>query len=68
LLKVIDKVKPGSVDWKKKVEKKTNFKIGKVHNANYCVDLGKEMKFVLIGIGGVDLVDGNKKLTLAYVW
>jgi len=26
------------------------------------------MGFVLIGIGGIDLVDGNKKLTLAYVW
>ena len=26
------------------------------------------MGFSLVGIGGVDLVDGNKKLSLALVW
>jgi len=26
------------------------------------------MGFTLVGIGGVDLVDGNKKLSLALVW
>jgi len=39
-----------------------------VENANYAVVLGKQLKFSLVGIGGVDIVDGNKKLILGLVW
>lgn len=67
LLKVLDRVEPGCVDWKK-VEMKPNHRIKKNHNANYAVDIGKNMKFSLVGIGGIDLVDGNKKLALALIW
>ena len=67
LLKVIDRVQPNLVVWKK-AELKPTIKLKKIHNANYAVDLGKLMKFSLVGIGGVDLVDGNKKLSLAYIW
>jgi plastin-1 len=67
LLKVIDYVEPGSVNWKK-VEMKPNNRFKKLSNNNYAVDLGKEMGFSLVGIGGVDIVDGNKKLILALVW
>jgi hypothetical protein len=37
-------------------------------NCNYAVDLGKEVKFSLPGIGGADLYDGNPTLTLGLVW
>jgi len=67
LLKVIDFISPGSVSWNK-VEKQPNNKFKKVSNDNYAVDLGKKMKFSLVGIGGSDIVDGNKKLLLAFVW
>lgn len=67
LLKVMDRVQPGIVDWAK-VERKVNNKFKRVHNCNYVVVLGKEMRFSLVGIGGVDIVDGNKKLVLALVW
>ncbi len=67
LLKVLDRVEPGSVDWKK-VELKPNHRIKKIHNANYAVEIGKNMKFSLVGIGGIDLVDGKKKLALALIW
>ncbi len=67
LLKVIDRVQPGIVDWKK-AESKPSIRLKKIHNANYAIELGKQMKFSLVGIGGIDLVDGNKKLTLAYIW
>lgn len=67
LLKVLDRVEPGCVDWKK-VEMKPNHRIKKNTNANYAVEIGKNMKFSLVGIGGIDLVDGNKKLTLALIW
>lgn len=67
LLRVIDKVEPGSVSWKS-VEMKPNNKFKKVGNCNYVVVLGKQLKFSLVGIGGSDIVDGNKKLLLALVW
>lgn len=67
LLKVIDYISPGMVSWSK-VEKQPNNKFKKVANDNYAVVLGKQMKFSLVGIGGSDICDGNKKLLLAFVW
>lgn len=59
------------VDWNK-VNKPPYPKMGtnmkKLENCNYAVDLGKEAKFSLVGIGGQDLFDGNHTLTLALVW
>ena len=34
-------------------------------NCCYAVELGKKMNFVLVGIEGNDIVQGNKMLTLA---
>lgn len=48
------------------LEPKSRFK--KVENANYVVDLGKQMNFTLINVGGLDIVDGSKKLILAIIW
>jgi plastin-1 len=60
-------VQPGIVSWRKvNLNPKNKFK--KVANCNYAVVLGKQMKFSLVGIGGVDVLDGNKKLILAIVW
>jgi len=69
LLRVMDKIEPGIVDWKK-VEKKPDNKFKKIANDNIAVDLGKGNKFKLslVGIGGSDIADGNKKLLLAFVW
>ena len=39
----------------------------KVENANYVVQLSKTMKFSLVGVGGVDIVDCNKKTILAII-
>jgi plastin-1 len=68
ILRVMDKVQPGIVDWKQVNQKLPLNKFKKVENCNYAVDLGKQMKFSLVGIGGTDLVDGNQTLTLALVW
>lgn len=60
------------VDWNRRVNKPPYSKIGnnmrKLENCNYAVDLGKEAKFSLVGIGGQDLRGGNSTLTLALVW
>jgi len=68
LLKVIDKIEPGSVKWKRKVERKPNNRFKKLSNCNYAVDLGKQMKLSLVGVGGSDITDRNKKLILGFVW
>eukprot|EP01091_Cochliopodium_minus_P019084 TRINITY_DN790_c0_g1_i1.p1 TRINITY_DN790_c0_g1~~TRINITY_DN790_c0_g1_i1.p1 ORF type:complete len:529 (-),score=150.72 TRINITY_DN790_c0_g1_i1:98-1684(-) len=68
LIKVIDAIEgKGFVDWKK-VDKNPNNKFKKVANNNYAVDLGHELKFSLVNIQGSDIVDGNKTLTLGFVW
>eukprot|EP01006_Ploeotia_vitrea_P043468 TRINITY_DN66736_c4_g1_i1.p1 TRINITY_DN66736_c4_g1~~TRINITY_DN66736_c4_g1_i1.p1 ORF type:complete len:1435 (+),score=915.85 TRINITY_DN66736_c4_g1_i1:78-4382(+) len=68
LLRVMDKIKAGCVNWKK-VELKANNKFKKVANCNYVIDLGKgEFKFALVNIGGLDILNGNKKLTLSLIW
>jgi plastin-1 len=48
------------------LEVKSRFKA--VENANYVVDLAKMLKFSMINVGGLDIVDGNKKLILAIIW
>ena len=71
----MDFIQPGIVDWKKRVV--TQDKMSKMDaqrfmeilaNCNYAVELGKEMGFILVGIGGSDIRDGNKMLTLALIW
>jgi len=68
LLRIMDKINPGCVDWSKVNTKEPLNKFKKVENCNYAVVIGKQMKFSLVGIGGTDIVDGNKTLTLALVW
>lgn len=36
-------------------------------NCNYAVELGKQCKFSLVGIGGQDILEGNETLTLGKV-
>ena len=64
ILQLLDKVKPGIVDWSKVNTKKPLNKFKEVENANYAVTLGKQVGFSLVGIGGVDIQAQNKKLIL----
>ena len=67
ILRVEDRVSPGCVDWKKvNLGAKSRFK--KVENCNYCVNVGKDLKLSLVNVGGLDVLDGNKKLVLAIIW
>jgi plastin-1 len=68
LLKVIDHFRPGIVDWKK-VSQKKNSRIHIIQNCNYVVEICKDkLGSKLIGVGGVDIVDGSVSLTLGVVW
>ncbi len=55
LFKIIEKIKPGTVKQEKVANNPTK-KIFKIQNANYAVELCKELKLVVVGIGGVDIV------------
>ena len=67
LLKMIDKIKPGTVQWKK-VELKTKnpFKIGV--NCQEVIDSAKRSGYSIISIGNKDIQEGKKKHILAIVW
>jgi len=68
ILKLMDKIKPGVVDWSKTAPKPKNIH-AKVINCNYAVSLGKSaFGFSLVGIQGKDIQDGITKLVLALTW
>lgn len=70
IFQLYDVIRPGIVTWSR-VTKKFS-KLGKfmemLENCNYAVELGKELKFSLVGIDGKDIKDGNPTLTLALIW
>eukprot|EP01038_Epipyxis_sp_PR26KG_P015488 gene15488-20902_t len=67
MLQVFDKMLPGVINWRR-VNKDPPNRFKKVENANYIIELGKQMKFTLINVGPLDIVDGNQKIILAIIW
>lgn len=68
LLHVLDKVSPGSVNWKFASKPPIKMPFRKVENCNQVIRIGKQLKFPLVNLAGNDIVQGNKKLTLAFLW
>ncbi|XP_024967521.1 fimbrin-2 [Cynara cardunculus var. scolymus] len=68
LLEALDKVSPGIVNWKTANKPPIKMPFRKVENCNQVVKIGKQLKFSLVNIAGNDIVQGNKKLILAYLW
>ncbi|XP_072964623.1 fimbrin-2-like [Typha angustifolia] len=68
LLEVIDKVAPGIVNWKTANKPPIKMPFKKVENCNQVLKIGKQLKFSLVNIAGNDIVQGNKKLILAFLW
>jgi len=67
LLKVMDKVRPGVVDWKV-VNKNTSNRFKLLENMSYALKLAKEMDLVVVNMGAQDILEKNKKLILALMW
>lgn len=67
LPRIEDKLHPGCVNWKK-VTNPAKSRIVKVQNANYALEVAKEFKITLANVGGLDFVDGKKKLVLGVIW
>ena len=68
MLKVINNLRPNVVDWKKH-SNKSHSRIHIIQNCNYVVDICKDtLKAKIVGIGGIDIVDGKTTLVLGIVW
>ncbi|XP_077290091.1 plastin-2 fimbrin isoform X2 [Arctopsyche grandis] len=70
IFQLYDIIKPGIVNWKKVHSKFSNLRkfMERLENCNYAVELGKQIKFSLVGIAGADINEGNATLTLALIW
>nr|XP_027212498.1 plastin-3-like [Penaeus vannamei] len=70
IFQLYDIIRPGIVDWRRVHTKFSKLKrfMEKLENCNYAVELGRTLKFSLVGIAGQDLADGNPTLTLALIW
>lgn len=68
LLEVLDKASPKSVNWKLATKPPIKMPFRKVENCNQVIKIGKELNFSLVNVAGNDIVQGNKKLILAYLW
>ena len=72
LLQAYDKVVPGSVNWRHVNKAPASggelMRFKAVENTNYVIELGKQMRFSLVGVQGADITDGQRTLTLGLVW
>ncbi|GMI79418.1 hypothetical protein like AT5G55400 [Hibiscus trionum] len=68
LLEVLDKVAPGSVNWKHATKPPIRFPFRKVENCNQVVMIGESLRFSIVNLEGNDIVQGNKKLIVAFLW
>ncbi|XAR56752.1 hypothetical protein NMG60_11037338 [Bertholletia excelsa] len=68
LLEVLDKISPGSVIWKQATKPPIKMPFRKVENCNQVIRIGKQLKLSLVNVAGNDIVQGNKKLIVAFLW
>lgn len=69
LLKVINFMKPGTVDWAKTYQTKLKNKIYKIQNCNYAVELiSRSFDCKIVGMGGVDICEGRVLADLGIIW
>jgi plastin-3 len=70
IFQLFDIIKPGVVNWTRVHRQFSRLKgfMERLENCNYSIELGKELRFSLVGIAGQDLSEGNATLTLALVW
>jgi len=68
LLKVLDRLKKGSVEWKR-VHLKVRHKFDHVINCNYVVDVcQKQLGLKFVNISGMDVVDKNNSIIKSLLW
>lgn len=68
LLKVMDRIKPGSVDWKKVEKKPGSNQMKQQVNCQQVIETAKRMDVKIPGIDSTQIMKGNRKSMLAIVW
>ncbi|VDK26177.1 unnamed protein product [Anisakis simplex] len=70
IFQLYDIIRPGMVNWKRVVTKFSKLKgmMDQIQNCNYAVELGKQLRFSLVGIQGKDIYDSNQTLTLGVLF
>ncbi|XP_047322167.1 fimbrin-5-like [Impatiens glandulifera] len=68
LLEVLDKISPGTVIWKQASKPPIKMPFRKVENCNQVINIGKDLNLSLVNVAGNDIVQGNKKLIVAFLW
>ncbi|KAL6135159.1 hypothetical protein ACLB2K_067387 [Fragaria x ananassa] len=68
LLELLDKIVSGLINWKTASKPPIKMPFKKLENCNQVIAIGKELNFSLVNVAGNDIVQGNKKLILAYLW
>lgn len=63
-MEALDKVSPGSVNWRQATKPPIKMPFRKVENCNQVIKVGKRLNFSLVNVAGSDIVQGNKKLIL----
>lgn len=68
MIKLIEKVAGITPDKKKYDPKHNNNRLKMMINTNYVLELCKQINIKLVAIGGVDILDKNKKMLFALLW
>ncbi|KAJ5069546.1 fimbrin-1 [Anaeramoeba ignava] len=67
VLKILDKIKPGFVDWKHVNTDFSNI-YQEIENCNYAIEVGKKLGLRLVNISGTDIFNGSQTLLLGFLW
>lgn len=69
LLKIVERFRPGLVDWNTKVTNK-NLIYAWIGNNNYFLQLLKDnfKEIQIVNVNGKDISEGNTKLVLGVIW
>lgn len=68
LLEILDKVMSGIVNWKTANKPPIKVLFRKVENCNQVISIGRKLKLSVVNIAGNDIVQGNSKLIVAFLW
>lgn len=67
LLRIFERLRPGILDWKK-IEINPNNKYKKLANLSLFMAGLKEVKFEILSIGSMDIVDGDRHAIFSILW
>ncbi|KAA3459202.1 fimbrin-5-like isoform X1 [Gossypium australe] len=68
MLEIVDKIFPGTVNWKQANKPPIKMPFKQVENCNQVIQIGRDLNFSLVNVAGNDIVAGNKKLIIGSIF